>query len=103
VGARGRHRPPARLTGIPGSERLTVTNSVVVGLSPPGGATHALLAVENNSIRFYDTGDTPSATNGLQLDPGTWYEIDLASLSAFKMIAIAGSAIVQVMYRRYGA
>lgn len=103
---------PARWTGVSPSEKLSVGSGVAIGLSPPSGATHALVVNDSHiaspqAIRYYDTGDTPTtgATgNGAPLEAGQFLEIDLLTFSQFKMICIAAgqSATIHVLYRKYG-
>ncbi len=96
---------PARWTGISPAEKLTVGSGAVVSLTPPANATHAVLCNETQSIRWYDTGDTPTAGatgNGMLLPAGEYLELDLATFSQFKMIAVTTSSTVQIVYRRYG-
>lgn len=97
---------PGRQTGISPAEKLTVGSGAVVSLTPASGATHALLVNETNSLRWYDTGDTPTAGatgNGPILAAGDYLELDLADFTKFKMIAVSTSTTVHVLYRRYGS
>jgi hypothetical protein len=74
-----------------------------VTLTPPSGATHALVFVESNPVRFYDDGSTPTTANGAPLAAGSALELDMAAFTNFKMIAQVGTAIVSVLYYRYGS
>jgi hypothetical protein len=70
------------------------------------GATHALVFVETNTVRFYDDGSTPTTGttgNGAPLAAGNALELDMATFANFKMIAETGTATVHVLYYRYGA
>ncbi len=93
---------PARWTGVSPAEKLTVGSGAVVSLTAPSTATHAVLCNETNPIRWYDTGDTPTTANGMLLPAGEYLEVDLASFTQFKMIAVSTSSVVQIVYRRYG-
>lgn len=95
---------PARKTPVGPPEKLSVGTGAVVTLSPPGGATHALVFVEANAIRYYDDGTTPTTGgtgNGAPLAAGSALEIDLASFANFKMIAQSATATVHVLYAKY--
>lgn len=97
---------PARKTPVGPPEKLAVGTGATVGLSPPTGATHALLFVEANGIRFYDDGSTPTTGgtgNGAPVAAGSALELDYASFSTFAMIAQSGTATVHVLYYRYGS
>ncbi len=93
---------PARWTGVSPAEKLSVNNAAVTSLTPPATATHAVLCNETNSIRWYDTGDTPTTANGMLLPAGEYLELDMANFAQFKMIAVATTSTVQIVYRRYG-
>ncbi len=95
---------PLRRTPVGAPEKLTVGTGAVVTLSPPGTSTHALLWVENNTIRYYEDGSTPttgSSGNGPPVVAGSALELDLASFSNFKMIGMTGTATVHVLYWKY--
>lgn len=81
---------------------LDVTTGAVVTLSVPGGATHALLTVEDADVRFTEDGSSPStgATgSGLVLPAG--FIGELALPAALKFIAITATAELNVTYRKY--
>ena len=97
---------PMRKTPIGPPEKLAVGTGATVGLSPPGGATHALIANDpnGNPIRWYDDGTSPTTGttgNGPVLNAGDYLELDEASFANFKMIAVTGTATVHVVYWRY--
>jgi hypothetical protein len=95
---------PMRKTPVGPPEKLSVGVGATVGLSPPGGATHALVFVESSGIRYYDDGSTPTtgATgNGAPIAAGSALEVDLASFTNFKMIAQTATATVHVLYSKY--
>lgn len=81
---------------------LDVTTGAVVTLTVPGGATHALLTVEDADVRFTEDGSNPStgATgSGLVLPAG--FIGELALPAALKFIAITATAELNVTYRKY--
>lgn len=86
-------------------EKLTVTNTgSPITLTPPVGATHALIFVEDAPIRFYEDGSTPtpgSSGSGAMLDDGQSYELDMNVLGQFQMIAVSSTATVFVFYRSW--
>lgn len=81
---------------------LDVTTAAVVTLSVPGGATHALITVEDSDVRFTEDGSNPTsgaAGSGLVLPAGFIGEMALPN--ALKFIAITSTAELNVTYRRY--
>lgn len=81
---------------------LDVTTSSVVTLTVPSGATHALLTVEDNDVRFTEDSSSPTtgATgNGLLLPAGFIGEMALPN--ALKFIAVSATAELNVTYRKY--
>lgn len=95
---------PMRKTPVGPPEKLSVTTGATVGLSPPGGATHALIAVEGNNVRWYDDGTSPTtgaSGNGPTIVAGDYLELDEAAFSNFKMIALSATATVHVVYWKY--
>jgi hypothetical protein len=81
---------------------LDVTTSAVVTLSVPAGATHALVTVEDNDVRFTEDGSSPTtgaAGLGLWLPSGFIGELVLPN--PLKFIAISATAELNVTYRRY--
>ena len=81
---------------------LDVTTGAVVTLTVPGGATHALLTVEDADVRFTEDGSSPTtgATgSGLVLVAG--FIGELALPAALKFIAITATAELNVTYRKY--
>ena len=81
---------------------LDVTTGAVVTLTKPATATHALLTVEDNDVRFTEDGSNPSTGaggNGLVLPAGFIGELPLPN--ALKFIAVSGTAELNVTYRKY--
>lgn len=97
---------PMRKTPVGPPEKLSVTTGSTVGLSPPGGATHALIANDTNGapLRWYDDGTSPTtgtAGNGPPLAVGDYLEVDLAAFTNFKMIAVTTTTTAHVVYWKY--
>lgn len=90
---------PFMPTVVSGAQyNLTVSTSVVT-LTVPPGATHALVTVETNDVRFTEDGSSPSATNGLYLPAGFLGELALPA--ALKFIRVSADAKINVSYRKY--
>ncbi len=86
-------------TGVTGKQVLSVSSSVVT-LTVPTGATHAFISVEGAAIRFYNTGDTPSSTDGHLLAAGAG-PLEVDRLANVKLIRQTADATVQVSYHKY--
>ena len=84
----------------PAQPAVAVLTTAVKVLTPPAGSTHCYLSVENAPIRFWNTGDVPSSTNGHMLAVGAG-PIEIAHPELVKMIAIGGPAVVQASYHKY--
>jgi hypothetical protein len=81
---------------------LDVTTGAVVTLTVPAGATHALLTVEDNDVRFTEDSSSPTtgATgSGMLLTAG--FIGELALPNALKFIAVSATAELNVTYRKY--
>lgn len=81
---------------------LDVTTGAVVTLTVPSGATHALITVEDNDVRFTEDSSSPTtgATgSGLLLAAG--FIGELALPNALKFIAVSATAELNVTYRKY--
>lgn len=81
---------------------LDVTTGAVVTLTVPGGATHALITVEDADVRFTEDGSSPTtgaAGSGLLLPAG--FIGELALPAALKFIAVSATAELNVTYRKY--
>lgn len=66
-------------------------------LTPPAGATAALITVETAGVRWRDDGTAPTTSIGMPLSAGqsfTYY----GSLSAIQFIAQSGSPVLDVAY-----
>lgn len=92
--------------GISGAQKVTVSTAVVAsgsGLTFPSGATYCYLSVEGDgAIRFYNTGDVPTASNGHYLDIGFGpLELTIAGLQMILDADATGDATVQISYHKY--
>lgn len=60
-----------------------------------------LIAVENNNVRWWSDGTTPTATDGIPVNSGESLEIyGWYNLLALKIIAQSGTATLQMMLAR---
>ena len=87
---------------------LEVLTSGITTLTVPSGATHVLLTVEDNDVRFTEDNSSPSTGaegNGLLLQAGFIGELALplvgGSPQALKFIAVSATANLNVSYRKY--
>lgn len=73
-------------TPVAGYQQLTVTNGAVVSLTPPVGATYAIMRAESADARWRDDGTNPTTASGQPMlaDEQFFYA---GSLSAFRIIA----------------
>jgi hypothetical protein len=79
-----------------GYQQITSLASAA-NLTPPAGATAALITVETASVRWRDDGTAPTTSLGMLLTAGqsfTYY----GNLSAIQFIAVSGSPTVNVAY-----
>lgn len=79
-----------------GYQQITSLGSAA-NLTPPVGATAALITVETAGVRWRDDGSAPTASVGMPLTAGqsfTYY----GNLSAIQFIAVSGSPTVNVSY-----
>lgn len=81
-----------------GYQRIT-SLSTAKKLSPPSGASYALLAVAGQDIRWRDDSVVPTATVGMPLPAGKelWFNGDLHKILFIEQTA---GAEVNVMYYR---
>jgi hypothetical protein len=86
---------------------LSATTGAAVSLTKPTGLrpTHAVIAIESNSVRYTTDGTTPTASVGILLPAGTfieWLE-PLVNYSGMidkvQFIGISGTATIQVDFR----
>lgn len=79
-----------------GYEQVTGMTSAKT-LTPPSGATHALIQTESQNVRWRDDGTSPTASVGVQLEAGKdfWYT---GKLSVLEFIQEAATAKLNVSY-----
>lgn len=78
---------------------LSVTSSTVVELTLPAAAKAAQIYVRTASVVFTRDSTPPTATKGIQADPGDIILLNSRSeLENFQCIAVAASATVDVEY-----
>jgi hypothetical protein len=67
-------------------------------LNPPAGATHALVRVETQAVRWRDDGTAPSSTDGMQMatNEEKWFVNNNLALVSF--IELAASATLHVSF-----
>lgn len=81
-----------------GSEKSVTTGSSAQGLpSIPLKAITAQVSVESQSIRYWDNGADPTATEGHLITAGTSFYFT-CELSLVRMIEVASGAKIQVSY-----
>ena len=80
-----------------GHSQVTSLSSAAGVGSIPGGATHALIEAETQSVRWRDDGTNPTTSVGHVLPAGSsiWYA---GSLSAIKFIEVAASAKLNISF-----
>lgn len=71
--------------------------SSAIGLTPPAGASFALLNVVGQNIRWRDDGDDPTDSVGMLLVVGDEFTYQ-GDLSAIKFIEVASGAALNVSY-----
>lgn len=79
-----------------GYQQITSLATVAV-LNPPTGATFAMIAVENQQVRWRDDRVDPTVTIGMPLTPGSYilYDGDLRNI---RFIESASGAVLNVSY-----
>jgi hypothetical protein len=82
-----------------GKEILSPTISSVVQLTPPKGASWALLQTLSAPIRWWDDGSTPTVSQGFRLAAELYMELT-DELKAFRACAESGTPTVNVTYYR---
>jgi hypothetical protein len=84
---------------IPSSKEFLTNLSSAVTLTPPAGAKLAVIQCQNESIRFWDDGSTPTASEGVQMDDGDIYHYT-GDFSTIKFIEVTSGARLAVLYYR---
>jgi hypothetical protein len=74
-----------------------ITGSGVMTLTPPAGATTALISVSANAIRWRDDGTNPTASVGMPVAVGQEWQY-AGPLAALAIIAQSGSATIDIAY-----
>jgi hypothetical protein len=82
-----------------GKQTLSPTISTVVSLTPPKGASWALMQALSAPIRFWDDGSTPTVSQGFKLAAELFLEFT-GDLKAFRACAESGTPTVNVTYYR---
>ena len=85
---------------IPVGYQQIAAFSTVQTLTPPAGATAALIRVETTSVRWRDDGTAPTASVGqllLTTDAPFWYP---GVLSALQFIPTSSTSTLDVTYYR---
>lgn len=81
-----------------GRQTISVTTGAVSTLTVPGGAVAATIQADGAAISLTLDGSTnPTATVGMRLDDGVFFNVDSA-LASVKMIARTTTVNVQVAY-----
>ncbi len=82
---------------ILGDEQLTSLDAVTA-LTPPPGATVAVVQVEFEAVRFRPNGLSPTPDQGFLLEASSVTLLEEAPLNALKFIAVDHGAIINVLY-----
>lgn len=92
--------PPVRMVPL-GFTQVT-SPSVATNLTPPAGATYAVIVVETQAIRWRDDGVAPTAGVGmLQAVTGNGpVLVYVGNLNSFQFIQATAGAVVDIAYYR---
>lgn len=71
--------------------------SAAAGLTPPQGATLALVVPETQGVRWRDDGTNPTASVGMPVAAGSYLSYD-GDLNRIKFIEQSASAKINVSY-----
>lgn len=80
-----------------GFQQITALGAVVA-LTPPAGATIAVVVAETSSVRWRDDGVAPTASVGMLLAAGTYLTFTDTNLAAVQFIQTAAGAVLDVAY-----
>lgn len=82
-----------------GKQMLSPTISTAVTLTPPQGASWALLQPLGANIRWWDDGSTPTVSQGFQLVAGVYFEFT-GDLKKFSAVAESGTPTLNATFYR---
>lgn len=82
-----------------GKEMLSPTISTTVTLTPPKGASFALMQPLGADVRWWDDGSTPTVSQGFVMVSGALYTY-AGDLKTFRAIAASGTPTLSVNYYR---
>lgn len=68
-------------------------------LTPPEGASRALIQAETQDIRFRSDGTAPTATIGVLLKAGAAPYLYEGDLNAIKVISAVAGAVINIEYQ----
>jgi len=71
--------------------------SAATGLTPPQGATMALIVAETQGVRWRDDGTNPTASEGMPIAAGAYLNYD-GDLNRIKFIEQTAGAKLNVSY-----
>lgn len=101
------HQPIVVAQNTTASRKVTVSSTAIqLSTLAPAGATHAMVSVDatataTDGVRFWEDGNTPTATDGHKLTGGSFYFVD-KGLTNFRLIrAQATDMTVMVTYYKY--
>lgn len=85
------------VVGSPAGYQKISGAAASTALTVPSGATHALIAIETQPVRWRDDGSAPTATDGMLVAAASsfWYYGDLATI---RFIQTAASTVIHVSY-----
>jgi len=89
---------------VAGNQTISVATGADSTLTPPAGATHALITADSGGggIRYWEDGSSPTTTTGLYIPPGGAAEVaGAANLTNFRARATSGTVAINVSYRKY--
>lgn len=85
------------ISGTPVGYQQITSLGAAVGLTIPAGATQALISVSTQIVRLRSDGTDPTTAVGFPIKVGDQIMF-FGNLSAIKIIAAVGGAVVDVLY-----
>lgn len=82
---------------VTSGDQFGLSAATLVSLTPPIGATIAVITVESASIRYRDDGTAPTSSTGTPVTSGTTFQYS-GPLNFIQFIAQTGSPTLDVMY-----